>query len=154
PSVPARQPAPATGYTPPAGATRSPESRVSPLEADRARKGRSYDPEMSAAAAAPHLQSQAVGIVDAEDAADARGILDRVIAAREEAGHSSPAMILEKGSVRIEGGELVVTVAAKPVVINLAFPAEPMRVAQGAASRALGRAVKLKIISGAEGNGN
>ena len=130
----------------------SSESRVSPFEADRARKTRSQDPEMSAAAA-PQMQPQPVAISDAESASDPGTILGRVIAAIEEAGHSSAAMILEKGSARIEGNELIVTVVEKQAMIKLVFE-QAMRVANSAATAAAGRMLKLNIVSGAAGNGN
>jgi len=150
-----KQPATSAASAPPATAARSPESRVSPFEADRARKGRSYDPEMSSAAAAvPQMQSEPVGVSEPENSSDPALILGRIVADLEQAGHNSPAMILEKGTARIEGADLVVTVAEKPVVIGVVFGTEPMRVANTAASSAAGRVLKLKIVSGTEGNGN
>ena len=152
--TPARQPSPAAS-APPVTAARSTENRVSPFEADRARKGRSYDPEMSAAApAVAQTQSQAVAVAETEHSFDAGAILGRVVAELENAGHSSPAMILEKGTAVIEGQELIVSVVEKAVVVNLMFLPEPMRVANTAASAAAGRPLKLKVVSGAEGNGN
>ena len=138
-----RQPASA----PPAPA-RAAEPRVSPFEADRARKDRSRDPQMSAAAAAPQMQAQ-TAVTD-----DPAGILSRLVAELEQAGHTSPAMILENGTAKIEGGELLVSVAEKPVMIGLAFSPELLRVASGIASNAGGRPLKLKIVGGAEGNGS
>ncbi len=138
---------------PAAGAVRQPESRPSPLEVDRTRKGRGSDPEMSATAAAPQMQTQAATQAP-EVSADPGTILGRIIAELEQSGHNSPAMILEKGSVRIDGSELVVAVAEKPAFIGLAFGAEVLRLAQGAASTAAGRPLKLKVVSGGEANDN
>ncbi|HEY6349930.1 MAG TPA: DNA polymerase III subunit gamma/tau [Candidatus Angelobacter sp.] len=155
-----RQAAPVVSTPPgvPAGvgtAARSPETRVSPFEADRARKGRSYDPEMSVATGvAAQAPSQAVAIAEPGPSSDAGAILGRVIAELENGGYSSPAMVLEKGTAVIEGQELVVSVAEKPAVVNLMFLPEPLRLAGSAASAAAGRPLKLKVISGAEGNGN
>ena len=149
-----KQSAPASS-APPAAAARSTESRISPFEADRARKGRSYEPEMSVAAgAAAQMQSQAVAVAEPGPTLDAGTILGRVIADLEHAGHGSPAMILEKGSALIEGSELVVSVTEKAVMVSLAFLPEPMRLANSAASAAAGRPLKLKIISGPEANGH
>lgn len=153
-----RQAAPAPAAPAPA-ATRAAESRVSPFEADRARKGRSFDPEMSVAtSAAPESQATAVAIAVAdaepEPSSDAGSILGHVIAELEQHGHSSPAMILEKGTAVIEGAELVVSVTEKAVMVSLAFMPEPMRLANTAASAAAGRPLKLKIVSGAEPGGN
>jgi len=142
------------------GTVRATESRVSPFAADRARKGRSSDPEMSVPAVAMQMKTQAVVVeaaVEDEDidaAGDPGKILGSVVAALEQAGHNSPAMILEKGTAVIEGADLVVTVTERPAVIGLAFTAELLRLASSAASAAAGRPLKLKIVSGAEVNGN
>ncbi|HEY6252544.1 MAG TPA: DNA polymerase III subunit gamma/tau [Candidatus Angelobacter sp.] len=158
PTSAGRQPAPAASALPGTAARQpavagSTESRVSPLEADRARKGRSSDPEMSAAAA-PAMQAQSGVIEPPEHSSDAGTILGRVIADLEQGGHSSPAMILEQGTAVLEGQELVVRVAEKASIVNLMFLPEPMRVANSAASSAAGRPIKLKIVSGVEVNGN
>jgi hypothetical protein len=63
-------------------------------------------------------------------------------------------MILEKGTAVLEGADLVVTVTERPAVIGLAFTADLLRLASSAASAAAGRPLKLKIVSGAEVNGN
>ena len=153
---PAQKPQTNVGSSaPPATAARPSESRVSPFEADRARKGRSYDPEMSAAATVPQMETQ-VALADGghEASVDPGSILGRLVAELEQAGHSSPAMILEKGTVVIEGADLIVTVSEKPVVIGLAFSPEVLRLANGIVTGATGRPLKLKIVSGAEANGN
>ena len=155
PAVAGRQPA--TASTSPSTAARSTESRVSPFEADRARKGRSYDPEMSVAAdavAQTQPEAVAVAVAEPEHSSDAGAILGRVVADLEQGGHGSPAMILERGTAVIEGQELVVSVEEKPGMINLMFLPESMRLANSAASAAAGRPLKLKVVSGAEVNGN
>jgi DNA polymerase-3 subunit gamma/tau len=131
---------------------RTTEPRVSPFAADRARKGASSDPEMSAAEA-PQVLAQAV--LDQPDGSDDPGkILGRIVAELEQAGHGSPAMILESGSITIQGGDVIVTVAEKPAVIGLAFSPELLRVASGFASAAAGRPLKLSVVTGAGSKGN
>ena len=158
----ARQPTNVPVAASPAAQTRTSESRVSPLEADRVRKVRSPDPEMSVAAA-PRMHAEVA--VDEprndlaendrpENSSDPGKLLGLIVAELEKAGDSSAAMILEKGSVAIHGSELVVTVAEKPVFIGLAFSPELLRRAGSIASGAAGRPLKLKVVSGAESNGN
>ena len=56
--------------------------------------------------------------------------------------------MLESGEWRIEGNELVIQVAASPTVIDMSVSNDAKRQITAAASGALGRAIKLKIISG------
>jgi DNA polymerase-3 subunit gamma/tau len=148
----------ATSAPPPV--PRASETRISPFEADRSRKGRSFDPQMSATSAAPQMQSTAVlekagPEENGHDASlDPGRILGRIVAELEQSGHGSIAMILEKGSARIEGAELIATVTEKPSFIGVAFGPEVLRLANSIASAAGGRPLKLKVVSGAEGNGN
>src|SRR2546423_4680350 len=159
-AAPATRPAaPALAATP-AAASRTTETRVSPFEADRARKGRSFDPEMSSQDIS-QTQTQtvaavgtAVEIEEPETSDDAGQILGRVIAELERAGHNSPAMILEKGSAVLQGSELLVTVEQKPSFIDVVFLPDPLRVANSGASAAAGRPLKLKVVSGVGVNGN
>ena len=157
-SIPAgRQPATAPASAPPS-APRAPETRVSPFEADRVRKARSYDPEMSAAGAAPQMQAEpaeTVSVGHAETSGDPGRILGRVIAELEQAGHGSSAMILEKATAQIQENELVVTAPDVTAgVLKLAFSPEQMRVANTAATAAAGRPLKMRVVSGSQANGN
>jgi DNA polymerase-3 subunit gamma/tau len=127
-------------------------STVSPFEADRARKGRSFDPEMSAAPAAAQAQSSAVATavaVEEPQLTDDPGtILGLVLAELEKAGHKMLASTLESGSVTLQGNELVVSIAQSAAVIDLMMSAEPRRLANAAASAALGRPAKVNVVSG------
>ncbi len=127
-------------------------SAVSPFEADRARKGRSFDPEMSAAPAAAQAQSSAVATavaVEEPQLTDDPGtILGLVLAELEKAGHKMLASTLESGSVTLQGNELVVSIAQSAAVIDLMMSAEPRRLANAAASAALGRPAKVNVVSG------
>jgi DNA polymerase-3 subunit gamma/tau len=127
-------------------------SAVSPFEADRARKGRSFDPEMSAAPATAQAQSSAVATavaVEEPQLTDDPGtILGFVLAELEKAGHKMLASTLESGSVTLQGNELVVSIAQSAAVIDLMMSAEPRRLANAAASTALGRPAKVNVVSG------
>jgi DNA polymerase-3 subunit gamma/tau len=128
------------------------QSSVSPFEADRARKGRSFDPEMSAAPAAVQAQTSAtataVAVEDFQPSNDPGVLLGHVLAELEKAGHKMLASTLESGSGTLQGNELVVSIAQSAAVIDLMMSAEPKRLANAAASAALGRPVKVSVVSG------
>jgi len=124
---------------------------VSPFEADRARKGRSYDPEMSVAPAAAQAQSSATATavaVEEHPADDPGTVLGFVLAELEKAGHKMLASTLESGSVTLQSNELLVSIAQPAAVIDLMMSAEPRRLANAAASAALGRPAKVNVVSG------
>jgi DNA polymerase-3 subunit gamma/tau len=56
--------------------------------------------------------------------------------------------MLDAGEWRVEGNELVIQVATSNTVIDMSLGADARRLIIAAASGALGRAVKLKVISG------
>jgi DNA polymerase-3 subunit gamma/tau len=64
------------------------------------------------------------------------------------AGHRMLASMLDAGEWRVEGNELVIQVATSNTVIDMSLGADARRLIIAAASGALGRAVKLKVISG------
>jgi len=76
---------------------------------------------------------------------DVRGA---VLSALETAGQPLLVSMLESGEWHIEGGDVVVKVAASSTVIEMSVGAEAKRVATAAASGALGRSAKLKILPG------
>ena len=141
----------------PAAPTRQPEARVSPFEADRSRKGRSFEPEMSAVAAS---QSQAAVAVlaqaQSEDAPslDPAVILGRILSDLESAGHKMLASVLEAGSIVLENNEVVITVEQPASVVNLMMGPEPKQIANAAATSAAGRVLKVNVKSGAAQAGN
>src|SRR5579864_8416662 len=149
-----RQPAVAASSSAPAalGGPSARPSAVSPFEADRARKGRSFDPEMSAAPssvqAQPSATATAVAVEEPEPTDDPGTILGLVLAELEKAGHKMLASTLENGSVTLQGNELVVSIAQSVAVIDLMMSAEPRRLANAAASAALGRPAKVNVVSG------
>ncbi|MGZ4873945.1 MAG: DNA polymerase III subunit gamma/tau [Candidatus Angelobacter sp.] len=152
--APAPRPSPvaASPTTPAPGVPARQQSQVSPFEADRARKGRSFEPEMSAAPAAVQAQTSAtaaaVAVEEPQAIEDPGAILGHVLAELEKAGHKMLASTLESGSVTLKGNELVVSIAQSAAVIDLMMSAEPKRLANAAASAAMGRPVKVNVVSG------
>jgi DNA polymerase III subunit gamma/tau len=144
----------ATGFT---GTSRQ-QSPVSPFEADRARKGRSFDPEMSTASVAAQAQTSATATAIAIEepqgteapatTEDPGTIMGHVLGELEKAGHKMLASTLESGSVTMKGNELVLSIGQSAAVIDLMMSAEPKRLANAAASAALGRPTKVNVVSG------
>jgi hypothetical protein len=56
--------------------------------------------------------------------------------------------MLEAGTWSMDGNELVVQVGASPTVIDMSLSVEARRLIVSAASRSLGRSVKLRVIPG------
>jgi DNA polymerase-3 subunit gamma/tau len=163
----------------PTAPARKPEPFTSPFEADRARKNRSFDPEMSngasvefAGVAPMSAESQtaavATGVATAvavEDpppasaladaaapvvtSADPAVILGEVLSALENGGHKMLASTLEQGEIALHGDELRITVSQSAAVIDLMMSAEPKRLANAAASAAAGRPMKVNVVGGA-----
>ena len=159
PVSPAHQPStPASG-----GPASKQENYVSPFEADRARKGRSFDPEMSVA---PQTQAQpqiiataaAVAVAEPEPVAptgDPGAILGHVISELEKAPRSENlAATLAEGTVTIQGNDLVVSITQPASVIQFMINAEQKQIANAAATAAAGRPLKLSIVGGAKANGS
>jgi DNA polymerase III subunit gamma/tau len=156
---PAGKPAPGTrqiasshSVVPAPGAPlRKAEPAVSPFEADRARKGRS-EPEM---ADTTSMRSQAaatataVAVEEPEVTNDPGQLLGQVVSQLESGGHKMLAHTLETGSVVFQADELRISVAQPASVIELMMSQEPKRLANAAASRAAGRAIKVNVVSGA-----
>jgi DNA polymerase III subunit gamma/tau len=144
---------------PGAGAAPRQQSSVSPFEADRARKGRSFDPEMSAAPATTvQVQTSATATAvaveepqtmeDSGTTEDPGRMMGHVLAELEKAGHKMLASTLESGSVTLKGNELIVNIAQPAAVIDLMMSAEPRRLVNAAASAAMGRPAKVNVVSG------
>ena len=135
------------------------QNPVSPFEADRVRKGRSFDPEMSTAPSiAVETQTSATATavaVEEPQSSDEPGttedpgkIMGHVLAELEKAGHKMLASTLESGSVTLKSNELIVSIAQSAAVIDLMMSAEPKRLANAAASAAMGRPAKVNVVSG------
>lgn len=63
-------------------------------------------------------------------------------------GAPTLAHMLQTGEWKLEGSELVIKVAASTTIIDMSLGADAKRLAVAAATNAVGRAVKLKVISG------
>ena len=152
--VSASSTAPALGSAP-----RQP-SPVSPFEADRARKGRSFDPEMSATQAAPvqaktSATAAAVAVEEPQTSDDPGTILGHVVVALEKTpGGDNLASTLAEGTAAIQGNELVITVARPQSVIPFIMNAEQKQIATAAATSAANRALKVTIVGGAKPEAN
>jgi hypothetical protein len=135
-------------------------SGVSPFEADRARKGRNFDPEMSAAPSAP-VQAQtsatatAVAVEELQTSDDPGTILGHVVVALEKTpGGDNLASTLAEGAAAIQGNELIITVARPQSVIPFIMNAEQRQIATAAAASAAGRTLKVTIVGGAKPDAN
>ena len=140
--------------SPAAGGPAPKQDYVSPFEADRARKGRSFDPELSVAAQA-QPQSAATGVAIAveepEPVSDAGMILGRVLDALEKTANADNLVAtLSEGVIAILGNELTVTISQPASVVQFLISPEQRQVANAAASAAAGRALKLNVIGGAK----
>lgn len=167
---------------PPAGAERpraaepaiaSRPGRLSPFNADTARKsggkladdkpsfagGGSTSVIMGAAAPAmaedreeeetePDPELQAAAPIAAAD--PLRGA---VVSALENGGHRTLAYMLDAGEWSLQGSELTVKVAAAPAVVEMAFGAEPKKIAGSAATAGAGRPLRVSVMGGAAANG-
>ncbi len=164
--TPALRPAPGVS-TSPAAAASAPKQQtvVSPFEADRARKGRSFDSEMSAAAAPVQaqtaVQSQTVATVtdvavkEPEASGDPLIILGHVLTALENMpGGDNLAATLAEGTPAIQGNELIVTIAKPASVIPFLISVDQKQAANAAASAAAGRPLKLTLVGGAQPHAN
>jgi DNA polymerase III subunit gamma/tau len=148
------RPASAAASTAPAlGAPRR-QSPASPFEADRARKGRSFDPEMSAAPAQTQTSATATAVAVEEPqttAEDPGTILGHVVVALEKTpGGDNLASTLAEGAAALQGNELVITVARPQSVIPFMMNAEQRQIASAAATSAAGRLLKVTIMGGAK----
>jgi len=156
PRPPASRPLSAVPPATPASGGPAPkhENVVSPFEADRARKGRSFDPEMSSA---PQVQAVttatavAVAVEDPPQASnDVATILGQILTELEKAGHANLAATLESGTPELQGNELTITVSQPASVIQFIMNADQKQIAVVAASAAAGRTLKLTLVGGAK----
>ncbi len=145
-----RQSAPALSPAPGPLAARQ-ENRVSLFEADRVRKGRGSEPEMSDATG-PQSQAAAVtsvAVAEPEATGDPGRILDYVLTELEKTGSENLAAPLESGTVVLQENELIVTVAQPASVIPFIMSPAQQQIASAAATAAAGRRLKVNVVSGA-----
>jgi DNA polymerase-3 subunit gamma/tau len=75
-------------------------------------------------------------------------VRNAVVNALGEAGQRMLVSMLETGEWGVEGSEIVVRVAASATVIDMSVGADARRLAIAAASGAMGRPMKLKVLPG------
>jgi len=154
--------APARSGSPSAAAQKT--ESISPFEADRTRKTRVPEPEMSSAPSiqveTPQAQVQAQSVVAtavAVEAPELTGdegrILGYVISELESAGFSTLAAVLETGSAVLKNDELAITIAKPASVFGVLLGQAQKLAANAAASAIAGRQVKIVLVSGAPANG-
>jgi DNA polymerase-3 subunit gamma/tau len=131
--------------------TAATESRVSPFAADRARKGRSFEPEMTETSRIQSQAPAATAVAELESPGAAAAVLGSVLNALEKAGHKMLASTLESGRVDLAGSDLNVSIPQPAALISVMMTAEARQCANAAASAAAGRTVKVNVAGGATG---
>src|SRR5262249_47134738 len=135
------------------GGPSSRQDHVSPFEADRARKGRSFEPELSVA---PQTQPQAavavaVAAEEPQQGGNPAAILGRVLDALEKTPNADNLIAtLSEGVVSIQGNELIVTVSQPASVVQFLISTEQKQIANAAATAAAGYPLRLNIVGGAK----
>jgi DNA polymerase-3 subunit gamma/tau len=140
---------------------------VSPFAADSARKGTprsefssdqatasSSRPAAVAISSTPVVMGAAVAAQPAPDnppqsRASAEDVRAAVLNVLGSAGQAMLCSMLDAGEWKIVGNELIIKVAASAGLIEMSVGSEARRMMIGAASGALGKAVKLQIVPGA-----
>ncbi|HET9281663.1 MAG TPA: DNA polymerase III subunit gamma/tau [Candidatus Angelobacter sp.] len=149
-----RSSTPSSASVPVGGGPAPKQDYISPFEADRARKGRSFDPELSTETQA-HSQTTAtavaVAVEEPERSSDPGVILGRVLDALEKTPTAGNLIAtLSEGTVAIQGSELVVTISQPASVVQFLINAEQRQIANAAATAAAGYPLKLNIVGGAK----
>jgi DNA polymerase-3 subunit gamma/tau len=164
-----------SGVGPGAERPRSAESfatgKVSPFNADTARKSGSSSKlsgddktQLAAGTGASVVMGTAAPAIAAEneepepvklhaDGVAPDQLRTAVVSALKNGGHRTLAYMLDAGEWSLQGNELAVRVSAAPSVVDMAFGAEPKKIASTAASGAAGRPLKVAVTGGAAGNG-
>jgi DNA polymerase-3 subunit gamma/tau len=152
-------------------------SSISPFAADSARKsvpkaefsGALETPEApravgAATAASPVILGSAAPVAVADHEPELSGdptatvqpsisqtpddVRNAILSALDTAGQRMLVSLLEAGEWQVEGGDVLVKVAASSTVIEMSVGAYAKRIAGAAASGALGRPAKLKVLPG------
>jgi DNA polymerase III subunit gamma/tau len=143
---------------------------VSPFAADSARKGTprsefagDNNPAQSRPAsaatnsapvvmgsAAPAVVSQPAPLTNPEPQKyDIEQVRAAVLTALSKAGQSILCSMLDGGEWKVEGNQLIISIAASATLIEMSVSADARRLMIAAASGVLGRAIKLQIVPGA-----
>jgi len=154
-----RRPA-STSSTAASQTSRSPQ--VSPFDAYRARKNRSFDPEMSASpvssTSAGNGIATAAAVAVAEPqviVSDAPGILGAVISElMKDPGSDNLVATLESGTVELTETELIVHIDKPASVIPFIISPDQKKAGSTSASAAAGRPLKLTLAGGSSSSLN
>jgi DNA polymerase-3 subunit gamma/tau len=168
----ARAPSPAahkpetTRTAGPATRAASAAPRVSPFEADVARKTGAEPPrsgkptprgEAGSGPTADSSQESAASRVAVEEAPPASPtdeIRNAVLLALENDGFRGAASVLEAGEWNLSSNDLVIRIAASQTVAEMTLNADGKRLAVAAATTAAGRPLKLRVLGGGENGTN
>src|SRR6266849_5833723 len=147
----------------------APRLSISPFAADSARKGTPRS-EVSESAGSPSrpapaavstqqvvMGSAAPAVAAAPESqpkleakpANLDDVRSAVLNALASAGQNMLSSMLEAGEWQIEGNQLIIRVASSATLIEMSVSNDAKRMIVGTASAALGRAVKLQIVPGA-----
>jgi len=153
PATPAaRTPAPAVPVSAPrAAAPASAPPRVSPFDADRARKS-----GVPKAEASGSVQGAATAVALAEvleatripAEVDINDIRNRVLTDLEEGGHRMLASILERGQWTLQGNEVLIKAPTSATTIDISMNPDAKRISNAAASAATGRTLRVNVVPG------
>jgi DNA polymerase III subunit gamma/tau len=146
--------------------------KLSPFNADSARKSGGSGSKLSAEETAPVAMGAGASVVmgaaapaiapenddeeslpDSQSEPQAQGsttdhLRGAVVSALENGGHRTLAYMLDAGEWSLQGNELTVKVAAAPAVLDMAFGAEGKKIANTAATGAAGRPLKVMLVGG------
>jgi DNA polymerase-3 subunit gamma/tau len=142
-----------------------PPRRPSPFETDMARKR--TDPPRGSMSTAPSIEgTSAIAVAPAPELAPEPVPTPQVIGelslpkiqtatltAMEQSNQKIIAHWMEMGEWKMEGNEVIVSVAAKQAMIDAAIKGEAQRVLNQSASEVAGQPVRIKMIGGTNGNG-
>lgn len=145
-----------------------PRPFVSPFAADSARKGTPRSeianenagparPSVAATNSTPVVMGSAAPAVAAPmpvtsaepQKADVDQVRAAVLNALSKAGQSILCSMLDGGEWKVEGNQLITSIAASATLIEMSVSADARRLMIAAASGVLGRAIKLQIVPGA-----
>jgi DNA polymerase-3 subunit gamma/tau len=148
----ARTPAPAVPVSARrAAAPASAPPRVSPFDADRARKS-----GLPKAEASGSVQGAATAVALAEVVeapripaeVDINDIRNRVLTDLEEGGHRMLASILERGQWTLQGNEVLIKAPTSATTIDISMNPDAKRISNAAASAATGRTLRVNVVPG------
>jgi DNA polymerase III subunit gamma/tau len=125
-------------------------SEGAPLSAAHAVAGGAASVVMGSAAPAAVLEHALERSPEIQQAPEQHPVdlRDAVLNALSGAGHRILINMLETGEWRVEGNEVVITVAASATVIEMSLGADAKRLIIATASGTLGRPMKLRVVAG------